>query len=698
MLGFALLAPATAFAATSPGERQVTLAGSKAVKIVVRDNGWYSVSRKQLTSAGLSGAAPASRLQLYADGTQVPILVRGVSRGHLARSGSIEFYGRARDLATTDARTYWLVTGTSAGQRIPVQRTGTGNAPLGPKSYAFTSAEREFSNYFPIPNGAYKNFFGASFNLDPVTQKLTVTDLDASAKTVALRVALHGWTIKPHRVKLKLNDQDLGEVTYANQVPASFKLAVPASAVHEGTNVLTLQSLGGELDWSLLDEAELTYARLYRSSADVLNFTVPAGRKVHVAGFTQRAVRLLDITSKLHPKLIVPLVKKDGSTYRVTVAGSTDSRRLIALTPARLKEPASVFAERPSALHATDEGADMVLVSHRKFRSALGPLKALRESEGLKTQILDVTDVYDEFNYGIHGPDAIRSFLRYAHEHWRPSPRYVLLVGDASYDPRNFLKKGNSDLVPTKLVDTYFNETASDGWFADFDGDGIPELAVGRLPVRTAAEAKTVVGKIVGYEQAGKRNLNGALLVADKNEGWDFETATTELGKLVAATMPVTLSKRSEGPTDAAVRTRLISQLSRGPALVNYFGHGAPALWSKTGMLQTKDIARLDNAANLSFYVMMTCNNAYFVEPVQESLSEALLLSPAGGAIASVASSGYVDAGAQTVLDRVFFQLLLANPTWRIGDVLREAKTKITDKDLRRTELIVGDPATVLHY
>ena len=73
---------------------------------------------------------------------------------------------------------------------------------------------------------------------------------------------------------------------------------------------------------------------------------------------------------------------------------------------------------------------------------------------------------------------------------------YLLLVGDGTYDPRNYLGFGANDLVPVKLVDTAVAETASDDWFADFDGDGLSEMAVGRLPAGTAAEASAMVAKI----------------------------------------------------------------------------------------------------------------------------------------------------------------------------------------------------------
>ena len=113
----------------------------------------------------------------------------------------------------------------------------------------------------------------------------------------------------------------------------------------------------------------------------------------------------------------------------------------------------------------------------------------------------------------------------------------MLLVGDASLDPRNYLGLGSFDLVPTKLIDTAFLETASDDWFVDFNGDGLPEMAVGRLPVRTVEEAQIVVSKIVGYEQSARR-MREVLLVADMKGGeddFDFEGASSEVQGFIAA-------------------------------------------------------------------------------------------------------------------------------------------------------------------
>ena len=112
----------------------------------------------------------------------------------------------------------------------------------------------------------------------------------------------------------------------------------------------------------------------------------------------------------------------------------------------------------------------------------------------------------------------------------------MLLAGDASYDPRNYLGFGDNDRVPTKLVDTEWLETASDDWFADFKADGLAALMVGRLPARTPAEAALMVTKIVNYEHAPVSQE--VTLVADANHGYDFETAIDALQELLPADLP----------------------------------------------------------------------------------------------------------------------------------------------------------------
>ena len=159
------------------------------------------------------------------------------------------------------------------------------------------------------------------------------------------------------------------------------------------------------------------------------------------------------------------------------------------MTEEKVKSPEGVVANQPSSWHQVKDGYDLVMITHRDFLDTLQPLKKLRESQGLKVALIDVEDLYDEFNFGNKSPKAIKDFLTLAKGNWRKSPRFVLLVGDASFDPRNYLGLGDLDFVPTKLIDTAYMETASDDWFVDLNNDGLPEMAIGRLPVQTVEEA-----------------------------------------------------------------------------------------------------------------------------------------------------------------------------------------------------------------
>jgi hypothetical protein len=148
----------------------------------------------------------------------------------------------------------------------------------------------------------------------------------------------------------------------------------------------------------------------------------------------------------------------------------------------------------------------------------------------------------------------------------------VLLVGDASLDPKNYLEFGEHDFVLTKLIDTDVMETASDDWLADVDGDGLAEMAVGHLPVRTVEAADRLVAKIVGYNQAGAGS--GVVLVADLNDGFDFGAMDEALWELIPPTVPVEEIDRGQMGASAA-KSQLLASLNRGPALVNYTGHGS---------------------------------------------------------------------------------------------------------------------------
>ncbi len=658
-------------------QRQWSLAASGAVKLEVRRDGWYRVTRSRLARSGTKLSSSRSP-RLFADGKEVPIHVS---------AGAIEFYGLARDTPSTDTRTYWLVDGAARGSRIPVTSAGSERRSGFARSFPFTLDTKFRTIYSTLPNGERQNYFGDQIYSSPTTLHVTVQNLAPGSGS--LDVVVQGLTRRSHSVQVVLNGAALGTMTLSDQANVSHRFRLPRGLLREGKNSLTLTSTGGPTDVSFIDTVELIYPRQYRAGRGELRFSVPARAAAKVTGFSRRNVILVDVTRPRSPRLLQPTVSRTQDGYAAVVAPAQHARRLLALT--KPLAPARVVRDRPSSWHRSG-GADLVIIGYHAFLPQLARLRRYHEQQGMKVALVDVEDLYDEFSFGAHGPDAIKAFLARARQRWRPAPRYVILAGDATSDPRNYLRDPARDFVPTKTVDTRYLETASDDWFADFDGDGVPEMAVGRLPVRTAAEAATVVDKIIGYEEAPAPASREALLVSDNG----FEAATDLLRPLLPpATTAVTVN-RSDGPTDAAVHDRILNALNRGPSFVNYYGHGAVDIWTGADLLKSADATSLRNAGGLSLFMMMTCLNGYFIEPRTQSLAEALLRAPHGGAFAVWASSGLTVPADQIRANEELVRQLAATQSPRLGDAMVRTKSVITDPDVRRTWILFGDPLTHL--
>jgi hypothetical protein len=544
-----------------------------------------------------------------------------------------------------------------------------------------------------LKNGDAENFFGPVLATDPVTQNLLLHHLDP-AGSATLTVTLQGVTLTPHTVGVSLNGIALGTMTFTGQTRGVAQFTVPSSLLHDGDNPLTLLSQGGEIDVSLVEGVALTYRHTYSADTDALRATAPGRSTVTIGGFTSPEIQVVDITAPQAVKAVASRVtaQTGGFAATFTVPG-TGLRTLLALTPSQSLTP-TLTANTPSAWHAGGQGADLVILAHEAFLPSLAPLQALRQAQGYRVAVLDVQDVYDEFSFGVKSPTALHDFLRRAASQWAPSPRFVLLVGDASVDPRNYLGLGEADFVPTKLVDTAYLETASDDWFADVNGDGVPEMAVGRLPVQTPEEAATVVAKLVDYAQAAGPWRTSVLLVADRPDSFDFEAATAQ----VAAWLPATLTLQGlfVGQTDDATAGReILAGFTDGQGLVNYMGHGSTEVW-RGGTLTSSEARTLTNGPRLPVVVAMTCLNGFFHDLYTESLAEALLRAEAGGAVAVWASSGLTAPEGQAVMTAALYQRLFDGSRPTLGEAIRQAKAAVSDPDLRRTWLLFGDPTTRL--
>jgi hypothetical protein len=682
---------ASATSSSQSQDKQRALAAMPGLKLSVREDGWYRATQAALVAAGLNANADMRYLQLYADGIQVPIVINSSKpMGPLKAGDSIEFYGIALDTPAADRREYWLVSGTTLGKRIKAQALKNVSSSGALPSFDYTVERKERLLYFSgLLNGDTENFFGQVISSTPSAQTLSVQHLNAGAVS-RLEVALQGVTLQDHVVRVLVNGTEVGVLNFTGQQNNVAQLPILAGVLREGDNTVTLERTNGDMDISLVDYLRLSYAHTYQADNDYLQFTV-SGR-AQVRGFSVASVVLLDITDPNSVSLYNPKIEKAADGYRFTLQTS-ETRTFLALTNQRVGQLAALTRNQPSNWSTNVEGADFIVITHRDFQNSVEPLAQLRRNEGMSVAVVDTEDVYDEFSYGAHDSRAIRDFLEWTQTHWLRAPRFVLLVGDGSFDPRNYLgNNGETDLVPAHLIDTASLETVSDDWLVDFDNDGVGEMALGRLPVRTAIEADTMISKIVNYSPANTTQT--ALMVADRMDAktnFNFEAASDELGSLLPETIGVQKIYRG-GNAPSVVHDQIVNGINQGPLLVNFMGHGSVEVWTGEPILSTSDAALFNNGFRLPVFLIMTCLNGYYQNPARESLAESLIRSDAGGAVAVWASSGMTEPAPQFDMSTVLYQQVFGSQPLTLGEAIRKAKLGNADIEVRRTWILFGDP------
>jgi hypothetical protein len=406
-----------------------------------------------------------------------------------------------------------------------------------------------------------------------------------------------------------------------------------------------------------------------------------------------------------------------------------------------LARPTAIELDRPSDWRGAAHRADLLIVGPAALLPAIAPLAERRRRQGLAVEVVDVQDLYDEWSYGEVDPRAIRDFVAHAVKEWKPpAPRYLLIIGDASWDGKNppgteteapdaayraehgaefahvpatpyrGLSGGRArNLVPTWSYGTGDGHAAGDNFFVDIDGDLFPELAVGRFPVVEPAEVSGVVEKLRRYEEAGSGLWQRAVaFVTSEDPGWqrwanDLAERAVAKGFVPRTVFAPPLGPGAEVSPEREDARAVAAALGTGGYLLHFVGHGGRFVW-RTGppdwqhqhdLFNLDDLDRLAASDKLPIVVSMTCYSAPFDHPSADSIGEKLLRLPDRGAIAVIAAAWRISP-TQLLSQIVVGELLGASPGERLGDAFLRAKVKSRDRDFLEQFNLLGDPSLPL--
>jgi hypothetical protein len=624
--------------------------------------------------------------------------------GTLKRAQGLFFYGQAASSIYSSTNLYHL-------ERKPgllMTATNTGPSSASPAA-AFPETLHVEQDLFPAtlisPDPESDYWFWEFLQGDDPTYGQRTFSLDApglvASQAGSLTVSLYGATDSgvtgEHQAVVAVNGTALGETSWQGIAPWQATFAVPAGVLQAaGNQVVITAHTGSGAPYSIyyLDSFDLSYPRTFRAAGDALAFSAAGAGKVVVTGFTNPAIRLLDTGDPLHPRWITgATVDADGSGgFRLTFVPAGPGP-FLAAAPAAIQTLASARPwSVPSLRSPVNRGAYLV-IAPLSLQSAAKRLASLRTAQGLEARVVDLQSIFDEFAFGAPNPHAIHDFLAYAWQSWSLPPRYVVLAGAGTYDYRNLLGFGD-DLLPPLMIRTPSGLFPSDNLMGDVDGDGLPEMTVGRVPVVSAAELDAYAAKIAAYETAGGAAWNGnALFLADATDrGADFAADSSAVASQLSGGFSVEQIDLTTVPL-AAARSQLLAGFANGESFVDYLGHGAQDRLSAGGLLTDDDVPGLTNGERLPVLTAMTCTINRFAVPGVPALGELLVNSAAGGAGAVWGPSGLSAHGDARLLATRFYHATDARLGDRLLRAIAEFRTLGGDPALPPLYILLGDPA-----
>lgn len=387
--------------------------------------------------------------------------------------------------------------------------------------------------------------------------------------------------------------------------------------------------------------------------------------------------------------------------------------------------------------------ADYIMVAHPDFLSEANRLADLHRANGLTVHVVQPQAIYNEFSSGMQDPGAIRRFVKMFYDRAQQTnpldkPKYLLLFGDGTFDPKNRLPNNNNFIVTYQMqtsenaidamvVDDFF------GMLDDAEAIGpadMLDIGVGRLIVSSNLQAKQMVDKIEHYMKNGSNFYpvsssccmgtqtdntfgdwrNQYLMMTDNREGGYFINTDAEpqfeiskmfnpeinYNKLYMDAFPKVVT--AGGERFPAMVNAIDANIQRGVLVANYIGHGGEVGLAEERVVSIDQINTWRNIHALHLFVSATCEFTRFDDPERVSAGEWVFLNPTGGAIAMLTTTRSVYFGVNSnigikLAERIFNRYPNGE-AYEFGELARRTKNAASvSSSNKRSFTLIGDPA-----
>lgn len=725
---------------------------------VVRD-GIYKLRKSDLEASGvITGSLNPKSLKLFLRGKEIPIYVHGENDNSFNDSDYVEFIGRRnygdtryRDIAPvdkpyyeylniySDTSIYWLTWNGSNGIRVDTILSTSGSSFDTTKHYdeLIHSEKNVYYDYSYIGNEVRNNnpeilenetWNEGNLNVGSLGIQFSVSNLFPNKPARAF-VKLQNFSSSvdqnAHNLALSINTRypayDSGFINkYQVKV---LKAEFQSTRLANGTNTVTIHSFAtlNTVNTVIRDWYELEYPRYLRTNTDSLSFAfrnVPSQylSRIAITGISSASLSLYKFSSfDSSIQKITNYVKSNDTLYFLDTIKT--GNYYFVLSSIKIKAPIIFYKKQFANLRSIQNQAEYIAITHPYFLSAASSyVSFIASSYNITTKVINISDIYDEFNYGFYSPEPIKEFLKSTQAFWQlPKPKHVFLIGKGTYDfygnkTRYFGVPKTINFVPT------YGNPVSDIWFVQWDTTGslIPQMNIGRLPVKNIDEFQHYFSKHQKYVSKGFDDWNKRyLFFAGGNITEPNQIAQTKavndfiinnyVNKIPTGGNFANFYKTANPVTNFGPYTPeyVKNSIDQGSLFISYIGHSGTQTWDNS----ITDISQLSNVRDRSPMISdFGCSTGKFAEPDVNSFSELAVSNIQGQAISYIGNSSLGFEPTAYSFPQIFYRTLLVDTSASLGDVHRLAKIKYLKQFgtngtyglIIKTNTLIGDPIVKL--
>jgi hypothetical protein len=730
------------------------------LKVGVVKDAIYRLDFSTLKAYGVPvGTLDPRSFKIYNKGKQIPIYVRGEQDLHFDSTDYVEFFGRRnfgdaryREIAPynsahydylnlySDTSVYWLQWSGGIGGRLDTLLQLNGTATDTTRYFdQFLHAERDLYYAAVLDGGELRmnypeileneTWFEGYLGVGKVSQNFTVTELFPNkparvfAKVLSISSSI---SLNAHNVSLSINSYttkyDSGFINkYQNKV---LRADISSSLLINGTNSVNVNSSATSNTVNNIgrDWYELEYPRNLRTTNDSLDFgyrniSAPYLSVIAVRGLTSASFVLYKYSVSDSTVIKITNFFKRNDTLYFTDTVRNDSRYFL-LSTSKILKPLIFTKKKFKNLRAISQQSDYIAITHPLFLSLAGTYASfIATTYNVSTAVIDVMDIYDEYNYGYFSPEPIREFLRSTHEYWpQPYPKHVFLIGKGTYDYYGNVTKYQGVPKTINFIPPVGNPV-SDTWFVQWDSTGslIPQMNIGRLPARNIDEFQSYFLKhqkfvSKGFDDWNKKyiffsggNITDANQIAQAKGVNDFIISNYVNPAPIGGSSSNFYKTQSPNVTNFGPYSQefVKASLDNGGVFISYIGHSGTQTWDNS----ITDISQLTNNRDRSPMISdFGCSTGKFAEPDVFSFSELAVNNVRGQAISYIGNSSLGFTSTAYTFPQIFYRTLLIDTTASIGDIHRLAKVSYMKQYgssgsyglFVKTNTLIGDPIVQL--